>query len=338
MTENSRLSTHQSGRVLTVTIHNPPRNFFDEQMSVEFDELTRKLMHDDSVGAVVFTGYDTTYMTHFDVSDLLRGSRSTPFPVPYRGARVAAATTRVLGRSLVGDRVLRRTPARDLMIMTRTYAALDRLNRMDKVVITAINGLAFGMGCVFALACDLRFMSQDCEIGLTESNLDMLGAAGGTQRMIRMIGAGRAMELLLDGRGLSAVDAEQVGLVHRALPAAELHGHARSVAERLSRRSPVINREIKRVVYDAGTRRLSTAMRGEAASLITTLTSHQAERSMTRYLHALRSYDPLTDIDVKNSLSALHIDGVPGGPHKHVTPSPLYADQDRSTRPPRTIH
>ncbi|MGW0637559.1 enoyl-CoA hydratase/isomerase family protein [Nocardia salmonicida] len=306
--------------MLTVTITNPPRNFFDEQMSIELDELTRKLMRDDSVGAVVFTGYGTTYMTHFDVSALLRGSRSTPCAMSYNGARVAAATTRLLGRSLIGDRLLRRTPARDLMIMTRTYAALDRLNRMDKVVVTAINGLAFGMGCVFALACDLRFMSQDSEIGLVESNIDMLGAAGGTQRMVRMIGASRAMELLLDGRGLSAADAVQLGLVHQTFPADEVYDHAHSVAQRLCRRSPVVNREIKRMIYDAGTRPLSTALRKEAGSLIATLTTAQAERSMAWYLHSLRSHDPITDVDVKNGFNALHIDGVPGGPHKHPDP------------------
>lgn len=84
-----RLVTRQNDRVLTVTFNNPPRHFFDERMSLEFDQLTRLLAKDRTVGAVVFTGADNTFITHFDVPDLLRGARSVPVPVPYPVARAS---------------------------------------------------------------------------------------------------------------------------------------------------------------------------------------------------------------------------------------------------------
>jgi enoyl-CoA hydratase/carnithine racemase len=109
--------------------------------------------------------------------------------------------------------------------MARTYAALDRLNRMDKVVVTAINGLDLAMGCVFALACNIRLIAEDAEIGLTEAALNVLAGAGGSQRLVRMIGTARALDLLLDGRWLSAREARQTGGLPGIIPF-ELAGNA----------------------------------------------------------------------------------------------------------------
>lgn len=311
MPDPRRLIPTQHGRVLTVTFNNPPRNYFDEQMSLELDDLTRRLRRDRTVGAVVFTGQDTTYVTHFDVPDLLRGSRRTPFAVPFGAARVIAASGRFACKSQALDRALRRTPARDIVLVARLYASLNRLNRTDKVVVTAINGLAFGMGCVFALACDIRLMAEGQPIGLTESALAMLGGVGGTQRMVRMIGAGRTLELLLEGGWLTAREAADLGLVHRVVPPGDLQGEAQAVAARLARRSPVVNREIKRMVYDAGTRPFARALHREAASLITTVASDQAERTLAAYHRTLQRHEPLTDGDVTDSLRALRDHGVP---------------------------
>jgi enoyl-CoA hydratase len=315
-TDARRLITTQDGRVLTVTFNNPPRNFFDEQMSIELDDLTRSLRRDQTIGAVVFTGHGGMYMTHFDVAELLRGSRLTPFAVPYRPARVLAAAAHLAFRSLTLDRMARNTPARDLAMMARLHASLNRLNQMDKVIVTAINGLAFGMGCVFALACDIRLVAEGCDIGLTESSLNMLAAAGGTQRMVRMLGTARALELLLDGRWLTATEAADLGLVHRVVPADSLRTEAQAVAARLARRSPVINQEIKRMIYDAGSRPFRAGLRREAASGIATVSSSQAERTLSHYLNALRAHDPLTDDDIEHHLKMLRDSGVPAGPHR----------------------
>jgi enoyl-CoA hydratase len=307
----SRLTTNQTGRVLTVTFTNPPRHFFDEEMSVAFDDLTRALTRDTSIGAVVFTGHGDHFITHFDVPDLLRGARSTPFPVGYTAARAAAAAARLATRSRAVDRALRSTPAHEVVFMARIYRSLNRLNSMDKVAVAAVNGLALGMGCILALTCDIRLMADDTQMGLPESALGMLAGAGGTQRLTRMIDTSRAMELLLDGRWLNSAEATDLGLVHDVIPRADLLGRAHTVAERLARRSPVVTREIKRCVYDTGSRPLPTALAREAASLITTLTTTQAERSLSAYNDHLSNVEKLTDDAIVRGWRPLLERGVP---------------------------
>lgn len=83
MNTTPRLLTDQSDRVLTVAFNNPPRHFFDERMSIELDHLTRELRRDSTIRAVVFTGCDDTYLTHFDVPSLLRGAETVPVSVGY---------------------------------------------------------------------------------------------------------------------------------------------------------------------------------------------------------------------------------------------------------------
>jgi enoyl-CoA hydratase len=305
MDDLPRLLTHQTGRVLTVTFNNHPRHFFDRRMAIELDDLTRNILHDKTIGAVVFTGTERMYITHMDVPLLLGASQALPFEVPYAAARVIVSLASVSVRSATAARVVRRTPVTDLEFAARTYAALRRMNTMDKVFITAINGLALGMGCVFALACDLRIIADDAMIGLPESAIAMLAAAGGTQRLIRIVGSGRSLELLLDGRPLDAETASQYGLVNRVVARSDLYAETASLAQRMANRSPRVNREIKRMVYDAGGHRFPRATRMEAASLVATVTSPQARQIIRDYHHWLAAHPELTDNTITSGFDAV---------------------------------
>ncbi|WP_433334628.1 enoyl-CoA hydratase/isomerase family protein [Spirillospora sp. CA-294931] len=291
MTE--RLITSLDGRVLTVRFDNPPRHFFDARMGAELDALVTGLRRDRTVRAVVFTGQGENFITHVDVPMLAHGAGVAPFRVPYPLAR---AITRV--------------PARQLRTAARISTALARLTRSDKVTIAAINGLALGMGCVFALACDIRLMNQDKRIGLPESGLGVLAAAGATQRLVRSVGAGRALELLLDGRALTASEAVGIGLVHRAVPAAGLQDEASTLAHRLAGRPAATVREIKRMVHDAATRPAARGLAMEAASLVTTLSSGQAEPRLTAYRDWLAGHPDPTDQEILDGLGSF----LTGGP------------------------
>jgi enoyl-CoA hydratase/carnithine racemase len=295
MPEPARLITTRVGRVLTVRFNNPPRHFFDERMGVEFDELTGRLRRDRTVRVVMFTGQDDSFLTHFDVGTLLDGARTVPFRVPYPLARAVTAAGGLAARVLPADSLPPRTAVRQVILAAQISTALTRLTRMDKVTVAAINGLALGMGCVFALACDIRLMAEEKQIGLPESALGMLAAAGGTQRLVRTVGAGRALDLLLDGRWLTASEAVGIGLVHRAVPADRLRAEAAGIAHRLAGRSPVAVREIKRMVNDASTRPAGRGLAMEAASLVTTLTGGQAEPRLAAYRDWLGEHPDLSD-------------------------------------------
>ncbi|OBA78625.1 hypothetical protein A9W99_23445 [Mycobacterium sp. 1164966.3] len=305
MDESPRLLTQRTGRVLTVTFNHRPRHFFDRRMAMELDVLTRKLRRDKTIGAVVFTGTEHTYITHLDMRLLLSASQALPFEVPYSCARSVIPLANISGHSAAAARLLRRTPVADLEFMARTYAALRRMNTMDKVFVTAINGIALGMGCVFALACDIRVMADDTLIGLPESAIAMLAAAGGTQRLVRMVGSARALELLLDGQPLNAQTAHRYGLVNRITVRSDLHEETAVLARRLSDRSPKLNREIKRVVYDAGNHRFPRATRMEAASLMATITSPQGRRQIRAYHDWLAAHSKLTDDTIISGFDAV---------------------------------
>jgi enoyl-CoA hydratase/carnithine racemase len=304
MIEQPRLLTRQVGRVLTVSFNNHPRHFFDRRMAAELDNLTRKLKRDKTVGSVVFTGTDRTYITHLDLPVLESAARALPFHVPYPAARVITGLADLAGGRGGAMRLMRETPLAGLEFMNRTYAALRRMNTIDKVFIASINGLALGMGCVFALACDIRVIADDALIGLPESSIGMLAAAGGTQRLTRILGSARSLELLLDGQPLDAATAARYGLVNRVVPRSDLRSETDLLAQRLGNRSPQINREIKRMVYDAGGHRLSRAMRMEAASLVATVTSHQARSRISAYREWLTEHPDLSDDAITSGFKA----------------------------------
>ena len=115
--------------------------------------------------------------------------------------------------------------------------------------IAVVNGLALGGGCEIAIACDLRVASEDAQIGLTEARIGVIPGAGGTQRLPRLIGASRALEMILTGEPVSAKRAAEIGLVNAVVPDDALDEHARRLAALLASRSPGGAQKAKRLVY-----------------------------------------------------------------------------------------
>ena len=156
-----------------------------------------------------------------------------------------------------------------------------RMNRLDKVFIAAINGLALGGGCELALACDVRIMARgDHRIGLPEITLGIIPGAGGTQRLTRLLGAGRALEMMLEARVLTPQEAEAVGLVHRTTEPERLLGEALSTAERLARRSPASVAALKRAVYEGASRPLEEGLHIERAGFMASASTEAARKAM----------------------------------------------------------
>src|SRR5207248_1115848 len=131
--------------------------------------------------------------------------------------------------------------------------------------------------------------------GLIEQGISMLAGASGTQRLVRMLGQSRAAELLLEGRFISPQQAESIGLVHRVLPPGDLQTEALTLAHRLAGRSAVLNRELKRMIYDAGSKPLRRAMRMENASALVTLSTKRAIEDMEAYVAEIASHQSPSD-------------------------------------------
>jgi enoyl-CoA hydratase/carnithine racemase len=116
---------------------------------------------------------------------------------------------------------------------------LDLIEQMGKPVIAAINGFALGGGCELAMACTIRIAADTAKLGQPEINLGLIPGYAGTQRLTRIIGRGRALELLLTGDQVTAQEAHRLGLVNRVVPAAELMAEAKKLAATLAAKAPV---------------------------------------------------------------------------------------------------
>lgn len=126
--------------------------------------------------------------------------------------------------------------------------ALDKIQNCSKPVIAAVNGYAFGGGCETALACDFRVAAENAIFALPETGLGILPGAGGTQRLSRLIGLGRAQDVILLGRKIGGPEAVQIGLATKCVPQEQLMGEAKKMAGKLIARGPVAIRIAKRVV------------------------------------------------------------------------------------------
>jgi enoyl-CoA hydratase/carnithine racemase len=123
-----------------------------------------------------------------------------------------------------------------LGLIRETFTLVER---MPQPVVAAINGLALGGGLEFALACDLRVAAASASLGLTETSLAIIPGAGGTQRLPRLIGPGRAKDLIFTARRLNASDAESWGLVNRVAPDGEAVAVAVALAQQITANGPV---------------------------------------------------------------------------------------------------
>ena len=205
------LLIERDGPIAIVTVNRPKvLNALNTQTLDELRRTILSLKHDDGVRAVVVTGAgEKSFIAGADINEL-------------------AVQTPVGGRdhSMRGQHVL------------------DLIEHMGKPVIAAINGFALGGGCELAMACTIRIAADTARIGQPEINLGIIPGYAGTQRLSRLVGTGRALEILLTGDPLPAAEAHRLGLVNRVVPAAELMTEARKLAAALAAKAPVAIRYI----------------------------------------------------------------------------------------------
>jgi len=131
------------------------------------------------------------------------------------------------------------SPAKMFDSARRWFEVFTMIERLPKPVIAAINGYAFGGGCELALSCDFRLASEDTQIGLTETRLGLMPGAGGTQRLVRIVGLSRAKELIFLGEKVSAQEALKIGLVNRVFKKDEFEAGILDFAAKLAKQPPI---------------------------------------------------------------------------------------------------
>jgi enoyl-CoA hydratase/carnithine racemase len=205
------LLLERDGAVATMTINRP--KVLNALNSQTIDELRRAILElkaDGEIRAIVLTGAgEKSFVAGADINEL-------------------AVQTPVTGRehALTGQHVF------------------DLIENIGKPVIAAINGFALGGGCELAMACTLRLAADTARLGQPEISLGLLPGYGGTQRLPRLVGKGKAMEMILTGAPISAEEAQRIGLVNRVVPAADLMKEAKALAGQLAKSAPIAMRYI----------------------------------------------------------------------------------------------
>jgi enoyl-CoA hydratase len=212
--DNLLLQRDQSVAILTI---NRPAvlNALSTQTLHELRQALLDLQRDEAVRAVVLTGAgEKSFVAGADIKEM---AQQTP------------VSLRALG--LAGQCVF------------------DLVETLGKPVIAAINGFALGGGCELAMACTIRLASETARLGQPEINLGLIPGYGGTQRLARLVGRGRALDMLLTGAPVNAQEAYRIGLVNRVLPAGELMAAATALATQLAGQAPVAVQYILEAVH-----------------------------------------------------------------------------------------
>jgi enoyl-CoA hydratase/carnithine racemase len=145
---------------------------------------------------------------------------------------------------------LANTTAANMEMIRTAHRALDKIAASDRVYVAAINGHAMGGGLEMALACDLRFAAEGkYRMGLPEVTLGLLPGNGGTQRLPRLVGANKALELMLTGEAVTPEDALRLGIVNRLFPADKLMEETEAYARKLASGASLAIARIKQCVY-----------------------------------------------------------------------------------------
>ena len=166
----------------------------------------------------------------------------------------------------------------------KSLRVFDAIEDFPKPVIAMINGFCLGGGLELALACDLRFASDNAKLGQPEINLGIIPGGGGTQRLTRLIGEGKSMELILTGDLIEAAQAKELGLVNDVFIPNELRDRVRALAARIAEKSPIALRMAKEAVKTASRTTLREGLSRETDLFCLTFGSEDKEEGVRAFL------------------------------------------------------
>jgi enoyl-CoA hydratase len=160
----------------------------------------------------------------------------------------------------------------------------DRINKISKPVIAAVSGYALGGGCELALSCDIIVASETARFGQPEINLGTIPGSGGTQRLTRLVGKYRAMEMVLVGEYIDAAEARRLGLVNKVVPVELLLEEAKALAGKIAAKPPLAVKFVKESINKALNTTLDEGLEFERKSFYLLFSSEDRKEGMKAFL------------------------------------------------------
>ncbi len=246
----SGVTFEADGRVARITLDNPPANSYDLAVMTAFADAVDAAIENDARAVIVRSASERFFSAGADVKKFLEGDVTAN------------------------------------MDMIRTsQAAFMRMAAAPQVFIAHINGHALGGGLEIALACDLRYANAGAyKLGTPEVTLGLLPGNGGTQRLTRLIGPGRALDLLITGRTFSPDEAFAMGLVSELFEPAEADDQMHELAHKFAGGPALALAAIKRCVYEGGQLQLDQGLRLEAEEIERLFRSRDATEGLTAFV------------------------------------------------------
>jgi enoyl-CoA hydratase len=213
--EYKNIKFEKDGTIALITIERPKvLNALNHEVITELDDCIDNISKDETIACVIITGAgEKSFVAGADIAEL-------------------AMLDVISGRALAD----------------RGQALFSKIQNLPKPVIAAVNGFALGGGCELALACDIRLASENAKLGQPEVNLGIIPGYGGTQRLSRLVGRGKAIQMILTGDHVNAAEAYRIGLVDEVYSATELLTKAKEMAAKIISKGPLAVRAAKEAI------------------------------------------------------------------------------------------
>ena len=272
--EYENLKVEDNGHVVICNLTNPPTHTFTSKSLMEVHDFLDQMEKKKDLRVLAFTGEgEDVFIKHYEVGELAESAEKN----------IAEAKE-------VSSEY---SPPKELH---HFHKMLLRLRDIEAIVIAGINGNTAGGGCEFALGCDLRIMSEGpYAIGLPETSVGILPGGGGTQRLARLIGSSRALDLILHARLLSPQEAFEFGLINKLVPHERFREELMAYCLDLASRAPIALRQVKKIIHHGLDKTLEEGLLMEQEAFDVTMRSNDAAKAMRSMLDTEKDIEDRTE-------------------------------------------
>jgi enoyl-CoA hydratase len=251
MSDESVVLVNKDGPIAVVTINRPKAfNALNSDVLEGLGKAVDDIAADDSIRAVVVTGAgDKAFVAGADIKQMVE-----------------------------------MTPMEARTFMTKGHEVMDKLQYLEKPVIAAINGFCLGGGLELAMSCDIRYASEKAKLGLPEVGLGIHPGFGGTQRLARLVGRGKACEMVFTAAHIKADEALTIGLVQKIAPPDKLMEEVMALAKTITKQGPIAVKMAKASLNQGLATDFKTGLKYEIESVAQTFATDDLKEGMTAFI------------------------------------------------------
>ena len=277
MVDYKHLESEDQEQIIICYLSNPPTHTLTAQGLLEIHDFLDSLVSNKELRILAFTGAgEDVFIRHYEVGELADTAE----------------------KNIDRQEETKKPDNNPIKELHGFHKMLLKIRDLDAIVVAGINGNTAGGGCEFSLGCDLRVMSSgDYFIGLPETSVGILPGGGGTQRLARLIGSSRALDLILHGQLISNVKALEFGIINEILPKESFLKSLKEYCRILANRAPIALREVKRAIHRGMDLPLEEALLLEQEAFNKTMNSKDAAKAMRTMLNSKEEIDVISKLE-----------------------------------------